>query len=345
MEAAPECYHGGFYRAASGTMPQFVAEKKGTAASAAADNGFVVDDLLDFSNEEEDDDDAAAAAAEPRSVRGISRAGMALELRGGVGVLQRSGSAEAPPHLRIQTLPFLLLLRFCLRLCLRHRSRRAPFPGPRQGAQQAVPRRALQLVLAPPRRLSDIGCGFASHRHCRSSPSVVVRVGDYRDRRCFGGGRCRQEGVEAGEEKGEFGSGGCGGGGGREEVPALRDGEDAAVADGPMGPKTLCNACGVRFKSGRLVPEYRPAASPTFVLSKHSNSHRKVLELRRQKELQQLQLPPPPPQQQQQHHLLHPRTAAAAVFDAAPPHSAADEFLIHHHHHHHHLGHEFRQLL
>ncbi|KAJ0007528.1 hypothetical protein Pint_29641 [Pistacia integerrima] len=28
---------------------------------------------------------------------------------------------------------------------------------------------------------------------------------------------------------------------------------------GPMGPKTLCNACGVRYKSGRLVPEYRPA--------------------------------------------------------------------------------------
>ncbi|KAE8677829.1 GATA transcription factor 12 [Hibiscus syriacus] len=51
---------------------------------------------------------------------------------------------------------------------------------------------------------------------------------------------------------------------------------------GPMGPKTLCNACGVRYKSGRLVPEYRPAASPTFVLTKHSNSHRKVLELRLQ---------------------------------------------------------------
>ncbi|KAF8379220.1 hypothetical protein HHK36_028650 [Tetracentron sinense] len=53
---------------------------------------------------------------------------------------------------------------------------------------------------------------------------------------------------------------------------------------GPLGPKTLCNACGVRYKSGRLVPEYRPAASPTFVLSQHSNSHRKVMELRRQKE-------------------------------------------------------------
>ncbi|EPS69651.1 hypothetical protein M569_05114 [Genlisea aurea] len=58
---------------------------------------------------------------------------------------------------------------------------------------------------------------------------------------------------------------------------------------GPMGPKTLCNACGVRFKSGRLVPEYRPAASPTFVSNKHSNSHRKVLELRRQTEIQQQQ--------------------------------------------------------
>ncbi|KAF6141636.1 hypothetical protein GIB67_001188 [Kingdonia uniflora] len=53
---------------------------------------------------------------------------------------------------------------------------------------------------------------------------------------------------------------------------------------GPRGPKTLCNACGVRYKSGRLVPEYRPAASPSFVLTQHSNSRRKVLELRRQKE-------------------------------------------------------------
>lgn len=49
---------------------------------------------------------------------------------------------------------------------------------------------------------------------------------------------------------------------------------------GPMGPKTLCNACGVRYKSGRLFPEYRPAASPTFIPSVHSNSHKKVLEMR-----------------------------------------------------------------
>ncbi|GAA0165952.1 zinc finger transcription factor [Lithospermum erythrorhizon] len=52
---------------------------------------------------------------------------------------------------------------------------------------------------------------------------------------------------------------------------------------GPMGPKTLCNACGVRYKSGRLVPEYRPANSPTFSPVAHSNSHRKIMEMRKQK--------------------------------------------------------------
>ncbi|KAK7283527.1 hypothetical protein RIF29_13097 [Crotalaria pallida] len=54
---------------------------------------------------------------------------------------------------------------------------------------------------------------------------------------------------------------------------------------GPLGPKTLCNACGVRYKSGRLFSEYRPACSPTFSSDIHSNSHRKVLEMRRKKEI------------------------------------------------------------
>ncbi|KAG8372787.1 hypothetical protein BUALT_Bualt12G0103300 [Buddleja alternifolia] len=53
---------------------------------------------------------------------------------------------------------------------------------------------------------------------------------------------------------------------------------------GPMGPKTLCNACGVRYKSGRLLPEYRPASSPTFSSTLHSNSHRKVVEMRKLKQ-------------------------------------------------------------
>ncbi|CAL4947476.1 unnamed protein product [Urochloa decumbens] len=111
---------------------------------------------------------------------------------------------------------------------------------------------------------------------------------------------------------------------------------------GPMGPKTLCNACGVRYKSGRLVPEYRPAASPTFVMSKHSNSHRKVMELRRQKEVQH------PPQHviagsgghvgglmHMQSPLLFDGPAAPAIV------AAGDDFLIHHH-----LGADcYRQLI
>ncbi|KAJ7978522.1 GATA transcription factor [Quillaja saponaria] len=54
---------------------------------------------------------------------------------------------------------------------------------------------------------------------------------------------------------------------------------------GPLGTKTLCNACGVRYKSGRLFPEYRPACSPTFSGEIHSNSHRKVLEMRKRKDM------------------------------------------------------------
>lgn len=65
---------------------------------------------------------------------------------------------------------------------------------------------------------------------------------------------------------------------------------------GPMGAKTLCNACGVRFKSGRLLPEYRPACSPTFSSELHSNNHRKVLEMRRKKEMEEAGLAAPPVQ-------------------------------------------------
>ncbi|XP_028807251.1 GATA transcription factor 5 isoform X1 [Neltuma alba] len=57
---------------------------------------------------------------------------------------------------------------------------------------------------------------------------------------------------------------------------------------GPLGAKTLCNACGVRYKSGRLLPEYRPACSPTFSSELHSNHHRKVLEMRREKEMSEM---------------------------------------------------------
>ncbi|CAN8252310.1 unnamed protein product [Cochlearia groenlandica] len=100
---------------------------------------------------------------------------------------------------------------------------------------------------------------------------------------------------------------------------------------GPMGPKTLCNACGVRYKSGRLVPEYRPAASPTFVLTKHSNSHRKVMELRRQKEMGNAH-------HEFIHHHHHHGTDNSMIFDVS---SDGDDYLIHHNN----VGPDFRQLI
>ena len=92
-----------------------------------------------------------------------------------------------------------------------------------------------------------------------------------------------------------------------------------------MGPKTLCNACGVRYKSGRLVPEYRPASSPTFMLTKHSNSHRKVLELRRQKEVQRAQ-----------HQQFLSQTSIFGISKGG----GGDDFLIHHH-----GGPDFRHMI
>ncbi|KAG2568408.1 GATA-binding factor C-like [Panicum virgatum] len=52
--------------------------------------------------------------------------------------------------------------------------------------------------------------------------------------------------------------------------------------EGPMGRSTLCNSCGARYRQGRLLPEYRPLASPTFEPSEHANRHSQVLQLHRQ---------------------------------------------------------------
>ncbi|KAL1562231.1 GATA transcription factor 9-like [Salvia divinorum] len=123
---------------------------------------------------------------------------------------------------------------------------------------------------------------------------------------------------------------GPGGGEGRKCLHCATD-KTPQWRTGPMGPKTLCNACGVRYKSGRLVPEYRPASSPTFMLTKHSNSHRKVLELRRQKEMQEAQPKPAsaPPYMHHHHH-------QNVVFDVPN----GDDYLIHQH-----MGPDFRQLI
>ncbi|KAM7250121.1 hypothetical protein ACFE04_024667 [Oxalis oulophora] len=58
----------------------------------------------------------------------------------------------------------------------------------------------------------------------------------------------------------------------------LRDGE--LIHGDNFNLYAAMSALESRYKSGRLFPEYRPAASPTFVPALHSNSHRKVVEMR-----------------------------------------------------------------
>ncbi|RAL38007.1 hypothetical protein DM860_000701 [Cuscuta australis] len=134
---------------------------------------------------------------------------------------------------------------------------------------------------------------------------------------------CRKKTAKAGPKKKEGPPGAANSSEGRRCLHCATD-KTPQWRTGPMGPKTLCNACGVRYKSGRLVPEYRPAASPTFTLTKHSNSHRKVLEIRRQKELVRAQ--------HQQQQLFHHKM----MFDV----SNGEDYLIHHH-----FGSHYRQLI
>ncbi|CAL4911400.1 unnamed protein product [Urochloa decumbens] len=64
--------------------------------------------------------------------------------------------------------------------------------------------------------------------------------------------------------------------------------------------RTLCNACGVRHRQGRLLPEYRPKTSPTFDKKTHASLHSKVLKLRRQRRDKEQQQPPALAQHHQQ---------------------------------------------
>jgi hypothetical protein len=79
----------------------------------------------------------------------------------------------------------------------------------------------------------------------------------------------------------------AGGGAPRRRCTHCASEETPQWRQGPAGPSTLCNACGVRFKSGRLFPEYRPILSPTFSPLLHSNSHRRVMEMRRHVEAEE----------------------------------------------------------
>ncbi|KAF8726284.1 hypothetical protein HU200_019743 [Digitaria exilis] len=64
---------------------------------------------------------------------------------------------------------------------------------------------------------------------------------------------------------------------------------------GPDGRRSLCNACGVRYRQGRLLPEYRPKASPTFDRNVHASWHSEVLRRRRRRNSAPMMMTPPPP--------------------------------------------------
>ncbi|CAL9131818.1 unnamed protein product [Musa acuminata var. zebrina] len=54
---------------------------------------------------------------------------------------------------------------------------------------------------------------------------------------------------------------------------------------GPNGSSELCNACGIRYKSGRLFPEYRPSTTATSIdSSNYSNRHSTIMTIRQRRE-------------------------------------------------------------
>jgi hypothetical protein len=142
---------------------------------------------------------------------------MAVQLHGR-GQLPDGGPPEAAIHHRRSTGCQGVRSRSCA--CPGAPLRRRAAAG--QGAQQAFARRSMQLVLAPP--CAPVPAGVRGH--------LAVRV---RHRRL-----ADVPGKEAGQVLQEEGrAAGCdrGGGGGGQEVPALRDGQDAAVEDGAHGPQ------------------------------------------------------------------------------------------------------------
>ena len=151
----------------------------------------------------------------------------------GRGDLAHGGSPEASAHLRHPRRAARAARSGRLRgAAAGRRRRRAAHGGARagEGAEQAVPRRAVQLVVAPDGPAAAAGVaavpGVGGH--------LAVRVGHR------GAGIPGQEGGEVRQEEGRAvpragAERGRAGGGGGEEVPPLRDGQDAAVEDGAHG--------------------------------------------------------------------------------------------------------------
>lgn len=180
------------------------------------------------------------------------------------------------------------------------------------------------LVVSPPPVMPTATAATTTTTSTTSTMSSCSDQSDIATSSVGGGKKTAAKSNPKKKEGWENTSMGINGGGERRKCLHCATDKTPQWRTGPLGPKTLCNACGVRYKSGRLVPEYRPAASPTFVLTKHSNSHRKVIELRRQKEMIRAQT-------QQQQQFLH----QSMMFDV----SNGDDYLIHQN-----IGPDFRQL-
>nr|XP_009394835.1 PREDICTED: GATA transcription factor 9-like isoform X2 [Musa acuminata subsp. malaccensis] len=320
----PENCHGGFCRAGN---PQCAPERKASGGGAGGDQ-FVVEDLLDFSNEEEEEEEAEALTGSSTdsstvtAVDSCSNSSSGPEPHPSSDIVCRSFADASlsgdlcEPYEELAELEWLSnfveesfssedLHKLHLISGANSTASSTTAAAASGRADQVAPVRAEAPVTGKARSKRSRGapCSWSSRLLVlSSSPESELIV---------------PPGAAAGKKAAR-----------KKDPPAAA----AAAADGrkclhcqtdktpqwrtgPMGPKTLCNACGVRYKSGRLVPEYRPAASPTFVVSKHSNSHRKVLELRRQKELQQ-------PQKQ-----LLQAASSGALYDAPTPVAAAN-FLI-----------------
>ncbi|RRT32616.1 hypothetical protein B296_00053295 [Ensete ventricosum] len=346
----PEYFHGGFYR---GGNPQCGPEKKaGGCGGGGGEDQFSLEDLLDFSNEEEDETGgtlpAGGNSTDSSTVTAVdsysnSFSGLDPHMSNDLACrsladASRSGDLCEPQYDELAELEWLSNF-----VEESFSSEDLHKLHPISGVSSTTTGSSSTTTAAAATRAEvsahtqDAAGGRANHA-APFRPEAVV-PGKARSKRsraapCSWSSRLLVVSpslAAASSPESELivpASAAAASAGGRKAVKPASKKKDptagTAWRTGPLGPKTLCNACGVRYKSGRLVPEYRPAASPTFVVSKHSNSHRKVLELRRQKELQQQQL-------------FHAGTVAS-FYDGPMPVAADDEdFLIH--------GPDFRHLI
>ncbi|THU71544.1 hypothetical protein C4D60_Mb04t02550 [Musa balbisiana] len=333
---APENCHGGFCRAGN---PQCAPERKASGGGAGGDQ-FVVEDLLDFSNEEEEEEEAEALAGGGDD--GV--AGSSTDSSTVTAVDSCSNSSSGPePHpsgdivcrsFADASLSGDLCEPFFKSFAETEKKEQYEELAELEWLSNFVEEsfssedlHKLHLISGANSTASSATAAAASGRADQVAPlrAEAPVTGKARSKRSRGAPcswSSRLLVLSSSPESELIVPPGAATG---KKAARKKDPPAAAAADGrkclhcqtdktpqwrtgPMGPKTLCNACGVRYKSGRLVPEYRPAASPTFVVSKHSNSHRKVLELRRQKELLQA-------------------ASSGALYDAPTPVAAAN-FLI-----------------